>query len=159
MNDMLLRIAERPVARKILERSGLPIPVPENDGVDAPYWEATRRGELVVQRCKSCSTFRWGPEWICHKCLSFDLDWHKVSGKGRIYSWERPWHPVHPALKGHGPYIVVLVELPDAGNVRMLGNLLGDPKQDVPIGGNVEAVFEHHNDAKPPFSLVQWKLV
>ena len=29
MNDMLLRIAERPVARKILERSGLPIPMPE----------------------------------------------------------------------------------------------------------------------------------
>ena len=89
----------------------------------------------------------------------FDLDWHKVSGKGRIYSWERPWHPVHPALKDHGPYIVVLVELPDAGNVRMLGNLLGDPKQDVPIGADVEAVFEHHNDAQPPFSLVQWRLV
>ena len=50
-------------------------------------------------------------------------------GQGRIYSWERPWHPVHPALKGHGPYIVVLVELPDAGNVRMLGNLLGDPRR------------------------------
>ena len=30
-------------------------------------------------------------------------------------SWERAWHPVHPALKDHGPYIVVLVELPDAG--------------------------------------------
>ena len=111
--------------------------MPENDGLDKPYWEATRRGELLVQRCKSCGTFQWGPEWICHKCLSFDLDWHKVSGKGRIYSWERPWHPVHPALKGHGPYIVVLVELPDAGNVRMLGNLLGDPKQDVPIGAEV----------------------
>ena len=97
----------------------------------------TRRGELLVQRCKGCGTFQWGPEWICHKCLSFDMDWHKVSGKGRIYSWERPWHPVHPALKGHGPYIVVLVELPDAGNVRMLGNLLGDPQQDVTIGADV----------------------
>jgi uncharacterized OB-fold protein len=89
-----------------------PIPVPENDGLDKPYWDATRRGELLVQRCKKCGTFQWGPEWICHKCLSFDVDWHKVSGKGRIYSWERPWHPVHPALKEHGPYIVVLVELP-----------------------------------------------
>jgi len=53
----------------------------------------------------------------------------------------------------------VLVELPDAGNVRMLGNLLGDPKQNVPIGAEVQAVFEHHNDATPPFSLVQWRLV
>jgi uncharacterized protein len=138
--------------------AGLPIPVPENDGLDKPYWDAARKGELVVQRCKACGTFQWGPEWICHKCLSFDMDWHKVSGKGRIYSWERPWHPVHPALKSHGPYIVVLVELPDAGNVRMLGNLLGDPKQDVPIGADVQAVFEPHDDAKPPFTLVQWKL-
>jgi uncharacterized OB-fold protein len=66
---------------------------------------------------------------------------------------------VHPALKSHGPYIVVLVELPDAGNVRMLGNLLGDPQQDVPIGAEVEAVFEPHDDAKPPFTLVQWRRV
>jgi uncharacterized OB-fold protein len=137
--------------------AGLPIPVPENDGLDKPYWDATRRGELLVQRCKACGTFQWGPEWICHNCLSFDMDWHKVSGKGRIYSWERSWHPVHPALKGHGPYIAVLVELPDAGNVRMVGNLLGDPKQDVQIGADVEAVFEPHDDAQPPFTLVQWK--
>ena len=138
---------------------GLPAPVAETDGLDAPYWEATRRGELVVQRCKACNSFQFGPEWICHKCLSFDLGWHKVEGKGRIYSWERPWHPVHPALKDQGPYIVVLVELPGAGNVRMLGNLLGDPRAEVPIGAAVEAVFEPHDEAKPPFTLVQWRRV
>ena len=66
---------------------------------------------------------------------------------------------MHPALKGHGPYIVVLVELPDAGNVRMLGNLLGNPKQEVKIGADVEAGFEHHEDAQPPFTLVQWRLI
>ena len=137
---------------------GLPSPRAQRTGLDTEFWAATKRHELVVQRCNSCKAFQWGPEWICHKCLSFDMGWHKVSGKGRIYSWERPWHPVHPALKGHGPYVVVLVELPDAGNVRMLGNLLGDPRQDVPIGATVEAVFEPHDDAKPPFTLVQWKL-
>ena len=57
---------------------GLPAPAPENDGLDKPYWEATRRGELMVQRCTKCGTFQWGPEWICHKCLSFDMGWHKV---------------------------------------------------------------------------------
>jgi hypothetical protein len=40
----------------------------------------------------------------------------------------------------------------------MLGNLLGDPRQEVTIGAPVEAVFEHHNDADPPFTLVQWRL-
>ncbi|MGZ0189830.1 MAG: Zn-ribbon domain-containing OB-fold protein [Alphaproteobacteria bacterium] len=138
---------------------GLAIPVAESDGLSAPYWEGLAREELLVQRCKGCGTWVWGPEWICHSCHSFDLDWTTVAGKGRIYSWERIWHPVHPALNGHGPYIVVLVELPHADNIRMIGNLLGDPEQDVPIGAEVEAVFEHHKQANPPHTLVQWRLV
>ena len=69
------------------------------------------------------------------------------------------WHPVHPALKDHGPYIVVLVELPDAQNIRMIGNLLGDPEQHIPIGAAVEVAFEHHNDADPAYSLAHWRLV
>jgi uncharacterized OB-fold protein len=106
--------------------AGLPIPVPEADGLDAPYWEGTRRGELRIQRCQDCRAWQWGPEWMCHRCRSFRMSWEKIDGRGRIYSWERAWHPVHGGLKGHGPYIVVLVELPDYDNVRMIGNLLGD---------------------------------
>jgi len=90
---------------------GLPAPVPEPDGLDAPYWQGTRQNELRIQRCRDCRTWLWGPEWICHQCLSFDLEWQRVDGRGLIYSWERAWHPVHPALKGHPPYIVALVEL------------------------------------------------
>ena len=32
---------------------GMPEPVPEADGLDAPYWAGTRRGELMVQRCNA----------------------------------------------------------------------------------------------------------
>jgi hypothetical protein len=41
--------------------------------------------------------------------------------------------------------------------VRMVGNLLGGPAQAVEIGAPVEAVFESHDDATPPFTLVQWR--
>jgi uncharacterized OB-fold protein len=138
--------------------AGMPRPVPEPDGLDRPYWEGTRAEELRIQRCRACRGWQWGPEWICHRCLTFDLEWVTVAPRGRIYSWERAWHPVHPALKDHGPYIVALVELPEAGHVRMLGNLLGDPRQDVQIGAPVEAVFEPHDEATPPFTLVQWRM-
>ena len=138
--------------------AGMPRPVPEPAGLDRPYWDGTRAGELRVQRCRACRGWQWGPEWICHRCLAFDLEWVTVAPRGRIYSWERAWHPVHPALKDHGPYLVVLVELPEAGNVRMLGNLLGDPRQAIQIGGAVEAVFEPHDEATPPFTLVQWRM-
>src|SRR6185436_17831488 len=58
--------------------AGLPHPVAEPDGLDTPYWEGTRAGELRVQRCRACRAWQWGPEWICHGCLAFDLDWVAV---------------------------------------------------------------------------------
>jgi uncharacterized protein len=112
--------------------AGLPAPVTESDGLDLPYWEGTRQGVLKVQRCGACNTWQWGPEWL--------------------------WHPVHAALRDHGPYIAALVELPHAGNIRMLGNLLGDPHQEVTIGSAVQAVFEPHDDAASPYTLVQWRI-
>jgi uncharacterized OB-fold protein len=137
--------------------AGLPIPVPEPDGLSAPYWAGLRAGRLLVQRCEACGTYQFGPEWLCHRCHRFDPGWIEVAPRGVIYSWERVWHPSHAALKGHGPYLAVLVELPEAGAVRMIGNLLGDPLQQVVIGAPVEGVFEHHPQAAPPYSLLQWR--
>ena len=92
--------------------AGLPAPVPTGDGLDGAYWEGTRNHQLWVQRCRACGTWQWGPEWLCHECHSFDVGWEQVAAEGRIYSWERPWHPVHPALADSVPYVVLLVELP-----------------------------------------------
>ena len=136
---------------------GLPAPAP--DGLDAPYWDSAREERLVVQRCRGCDAWQWGPEWICHRCLGFDLGFDAVEPAGRIYAYERVWHPVHPALAEQGPYVVVLVELPQADGVRMIGNLLGAPQQPVRVGAPVSAAFEHHPDEDPAFSLVQWRLV
>jgi len=136
---------------------GLPEPVTEADKLDLPYWQGTRAGKLMVQRCGACRAWQWGPEWVCHQCHSFNMKWVEVAGRGHVYSWTRCWHPVHPALKGFGPYIVVLIELPEAGNIRMVGNLVGDPQQPVPIGAEVKALFEPHDDAKTPYTLVHWQ--
>ena len=137
---------------------GLPTPVASPDGLDAPYWEAAERDVLMLQRCKDCGRYQWGPEWVCHYCHSENVTFEEIEPKGRIYSYERVWHPVHPALKEQGPYLIVLVEFPNYDNARMVGNLVGDPKQQVVIGSEVEAVFEHHRDAEQPFTLVQWQL-
>ena len=131
-------------------------PATSNDDLDKPFIEGTQRGELWVQYCSACEQHQWGPEWICYRCLSDDLDWRQVEGRGRIFSWERVWHPVHPALAEAVPYVVVVVELPHADEIRMVGNLLGDPEEEVAIGNEVEAVFEHHADADPAFTLVHW---
>ena len=138
--------------------SGLPKPAPAPDGLDAPYWEAVAEERLVMQHCRDCGTWQWGPEWICHNCHSQNLAFDEVPLIGRIYSYERVWHPVHPALNDQGPYIIVLVEFPDHDGARMVGNLLGNPRQDVEIGARVQAVFEHHQDDDPAHTLVHWEV-
>ena len=138
---------------------GLPQPVPSPDGLDGPFWQGLREERLLIQCCQGCQTWQWGPEWICHQCLSEDLVFEEVKGEGLIFSFERVWHPVHPALKEQGPYLIVLVELPGAGNIRLVGNLLGDPEQDVVIGSSVKAFFEHRHDAEQAYTLLQWQAV
>ena len=138
--------------------TGLAQPVASGDGLDTPYWDGLRNNEIRLQKCSACNGWQWGPEWVCHRCHSFDLTFEPVAKTGRIFSYERVWHPVHPALNDQGPYIVVLVEFPDADNVRVVGNLLGDPEQQVVAGTEVEAVFEHHDDGDPPFTLLQWRI-
>ena len=131
---------------------GLAQPIPTD--LDKPFWEGLDNDQLWIQRCNDCSGWQWGPEWICHHCHSENVTFERVEAEGKIYSFERVWHPVHPALVEQGPYIVVLVEIPHAGNVRLVGNLVGDPEQDVVIGSKVTAVFEHHAD----FTLLQWQV-
>jgi uncharacterized OB-fold protein len=139
--------------------AGLPTPAPERDGLSKPYWEGLKAERLLIQRCSGCGIWQWGPEWICHSCHSFDLAWEEVRAEGRIYSWERVWHAVHPALKTAVPYLVVLVELRAPNTVRLIGNLLGDPHQQVSIGTEVVGEFEHHAVSEPPFTLLQWRVV
>jgi uncharacterized protein len=146
-----------PTERSRYLPAGLPIPVPENDGLSAPYWQGLRDGRLLVQRCARCATWQFAPEWICHQCHDFRPDWVEVQPVGTVYSWQRVWHPAHPVIRDHGPYLAVLVELPHAGRLRMVGNLLGDPMQEVMIGREVVGVFEHHPEASPPYSLLQWR--
>lgn len=133
---------------------GLPAPAPTD--LDRPFWDGLRQQRLLVQRCKRCARYQWGPEWICHRCLNVDLDFVEVETRGTLFSHQRVWHPVHPALRQQGPYVIALVELAHADNIRLVGNLLGDPLQELVIGAEVDGVFEHHGEADPPYSLLQW---
>ena len=78
-------------------------PVPPGDGLDARYWEGTRRHELWVQRCAGLRTWQWGPEMDLPQLPPLRTGWEQVAPTGVIYSWERLWHPVHRALSDSAP--------------------------------------------------------
>jgi uncharacterized OB-fold protein len=139
----------------------MPVPAADADGLQTPFWSGLAREELMIQRCRNCRTWIFAPEWICHHCHSFDLGWEAVEPVGRLYSWTRVWRPSLPTQTS--PYLTVVVELPQAGGVRLIGNLLGDARQEVAIGAPATGVFEHHppvegSAPRPGFSLLQWKL-
>ena len=91
-----------------------------------------------------------------HVAMGSGMGWEEVDPRGIIYSWQRPWHPVHPTLKDFGPYVTVLVELPQAGGVRMIGNLIEDARTDVQIGRKVTGYFERQ-DRDDWLHLLHWK--
>jgi uncharacterized OB-fold protein len=90
------------------------------------FWEAARRGELVVRRCDRCAAILHVPVAYCHQCDSWETSWVPVRGAGRLVSWTTAEHEVHPAYPV--PYTVVLVELVDHPGVRFVGYLAGAPQ-------------------------------
>ena len=40
--------------------AGLPLPIPEPDGLSAPFWAGLREERLLVQHCAGCGTWQFG---------------------------------------------------------------------------------------------------
>ncbi|MFC9556162.1 Zn-ribbon domain-containing OB-fold protein [Rhodococcus sp. NPDC056960] len=128
---------------------------PSADGLDQPYWDGLTRGELRLQRCGTCKTWIWGPQWVCGSCHTLDPNWESVTPAGTVYSWSRSWYPFITELADRVPYVTVLVELPEAGNRRVLGILTGDDTDAIRIGDPVVGHIEHDEGATWP--LLRWR--
>lgn len=135
-------------------------PRPLDSGLDLPFHEGLREHRVVLQRCASCRAWQWPPEVLCHRCHSFDMTWQEPSSlEGGVYTWTRVRHAAREGLEGSVPYVVVVTELDAADGSRLVGNLLGDPEQDVTAGMRVVPVFEDHDDAGQPYTLLHWRAV
>lgn len=112
------------------------------DEITEGYWESCARRVLSIQQCQKCQTFRHLPTPTCPKCQSFESQFTPVSGKGVVYSYTIPHHPVHPALRERGgTYNVIVVALDDAP-VKLVSNLVGVADADIRIGMAVEVCWE-----------------
>jgi uncharacterized OB-fold protein len=129
---------------------------PYADGLDLPFWEGLRAGELRLQRCGECDLWIWGPRLMCGRCQTFDPKWTAVEPVGRIFSWSRTWHPFIAELAGELPFVTVLVELPDAGGRRVLGLLAENGEGDIAIGDAVAGIIQQPADA--PWPVLRWRL-
>ncbi len=106
----------------------------------APFWEAARRGRLLVERCGTCGADTFPPRGMCRACRGRELTPVEVTGRGVIYSYTVNHQRWLPDLEV--PYVVVLVEFPAHPGVRVAGRLRGCRPDDVAIGAEVEVGFE-----------------
>ena len=129
-----------------------PVPVPENIELTKPFWEAAKRHELMMQRCKKCAEWIFYPREQCPNCFSQDMEFQKVSGRGRVYAYTTVYQPAHPAFNDEAPYVFAIVQL-DEG-VRVATNIVGIPHEQVKVDMAVEAAYE---DVTPEWTLVKFK--
>lgn len=115
-------------------------PVPAITPEMAPFWAAARRHELAAQRCLDCGTFRFPAREVCSGCLSRRAEWHRVSGRGRVFSVVVMHQASHPWFASRTPYAVVVVELDEGA--RMLSTVVGPEPHAIAIGMPVEVDFE-----------------
>jgi uncharacterized OB-fold protein len=103
------------------------------------WWEGCGRGELVLQRCRSCGTVQHKPRALCAKCLTDTVDHFVASGRGTVYTFTVTHQNMVPPFRDHLPYVFAYVEL-DEG-VRVLTNIVGCDPADVHIGLPVVADY------------------
>jgi uncharacterized protein len=116
-----------------------PRPVPTPTNFTRPFWDGTRQGKLLLQRCRACGTHQYYPRPVCMRCISRDLEWREASGRGTVYSYTVTHLPPE-GFEDRAPYVLVSVDLPEG--VRVLGTLLDVPAGDVRIGLAVHATYE-----------------
>lgn len=88
------------------------------------FFEAAAQGRLVYRACKDCEQALHPPSAHCPYCGSWNTDWRDALGTGRLHSWTTVQHSVHPAYPA--PYTLVVVQLDDAPQVRLIGRINGE---------------------------------
>ncbi len=122
--------------------------LPTLSDLNRPFWDGCRAGELRLQRCRGCGELLYPVAPLCPRCLSTELAWERVSGRGRVFSFAVFRHVYHEAWAARVPYTVALVEL-DEGP-RMLSNVVGVPPEEVRVGMAVTVVFEPEGELAIP---------
>ena len=94
------------------------------------------QNKVVGTKCKGCGLTFFPPRADCYQCLSSDMEWFEVSGKGKLITFSKlQYGPV--GFEGDLPYSIALA---DFGDYKVFGRLAGDiPEEDIKVGMELKA--------------------
>jgi uncharacterized protein len=143
---------EQPVPTELAVRTRFEPPV----GVESkPFWDATRRGRLLVQWCTRCDRGVFYPRAFCPSCAGVagdegggPLEWREASGRATVYAAVVEHRPeaAGASFAGGTPFCIALVDLEEG--VRMMTNVVGCPPGDVHSGMPVTVSWEPMSDGR-----------
>ena len=84
--------------------------LPEINTTSKPFWDGAKRHELMAYKCQNCGTHYY-PLTYCMACDNPKMEWVRVRGKGKIYTFIVYDIAYHPQWEKHIPYNVAWVEL------------------------------------------------
>jgi len=132
-----------------------PKPIPVPDDLSRPFWDAARDHRLVLQRCASCGYYNHPPRLACDACLSQQLRFEPVSGRGTIYTFTVMHQRDVAGFESEAPFINLVVELAEQPRLLMVSNLPLAERDRVRIDAPVEVIFEDRGGViVPQFKLI-----
>ncbi len=120
-----------------------PRPSPETKA----FWDGCAAGELRLQRCAPCDELYFPPQPACPRCLSYDVAWEALSGRGTLHTYLIN-HRAAPGFEA--PYAIAVVEL--AEGPRMMSNIVGADQtpEALTLDMPLEVTFEQRGDVMLP---------
>ena len=115
-------------------------PLPLMDGTSGEFYQYCKNHELRFQRCMKCGKWRHVPRDMCAECGSWDWEWAKSSGRGKLFTWTVVTLPMHPAFKEEVPYAVCLIDMEEGP--RVVSRIVDVAPQDLRMGLPVEVIFD-----------------
>lgn len=121
-------------------------PLPAIDDLTRPFWDGTREGRLLIQRCQRTGRRFHPPRPLCVCCMERDLHFEPVSGNGTVYTFVVMHDQRVRGFEDRVPYVNVWVELVEQPFLTVVANLVEVEPDAVRIGMPVEVTFERLTD-------------
>jgi uncharacterized protein len=120
-------------------------PFPDISVEGGPFWDGLREGELRFQQCDACGRYRNPPRLACPFCGHSGATWRSVEPSGVIHTFTIVHRPPDSGFKPFVPYVIAVLDLVPEG-LRLIGNVLGLPPEQVRIGMPVKILIDRIND-------------
>jgi uncharacterized protein len=101
------------------------------------FMDRLGQGKISGTRCKGCGKIYFPPRADCHSCLTSEMDWFDVTGKGKLVTYSKlEYAPV--GFENDVPYSIALL---DFGDYKVFGRLASDiPDSEIKVGMEMKVV-------------------